>query len=84
MRHIPTVAESAEIMGFNREFSADDYNVAVILAEVVECLKTDPRSGVTVSSKLSREQLSKAMGILLSMVVNHEVAQAEREKVLGQ
>jgi hypothetical protein len=79
MRHVPTVAELAEEMGFSQDYSTDHYNVAVVLTEIIEQLKS--HSACDVASRFSRDQLASAMGIVIALVTTHELAQAERERI---
>jgi hypothetical protein len=80
MRHVPTVAELAEEMGFSQDYSADYYNVAVVLTEIIEQLKSHSACE-DFASRFSRDQLASAMGIVLALVTTHELAQAERERI---
>lgn len=82
MRHIRTAREFVDRVALGEEFGAEDLTVALVLAEAVDALKADPRSGGQLTiSPLTDEQKAIALGLALALVVAHEIDQDLREGV---
>lgn len=87
MRHILTIAELVESFGFNDTVNSTEYNLTTQLSMVVEALKSDPQSDLTMcdldTDLFYPSRMAKAIGILCGLVAMHEIAQHEREWVDG-
>lgn len=82
MTHIVTAREYVDRAAVSPKYSGQELLVFMVLADVVDALKVNVHSVDSLAiNQLTEDQKGAALGILLALVVGHEVAQDRREGV---
>lgn len=73
------MADTALALGLSSHVSAEEYNIASMLADAVQDIKTDTECDLTFAGldpQMNRSlQVAKAIGMLVGMVAMHEISQ---------
>jgi hypothetical protein len=73
------MADTALALGLSSQVSAEEYNIASMLVEAVQAIKTNVECDLNFAGldpQMNRSpQVAKAIGMLVGMVAMHEISQ---------